>query len=176
MTTTSLETSSRECVFKTLRLQHDLTLVDLGNRVGVSKQALIRLEQGTFPKPLEPVLDFWVDNYGYSYLQILDAYDGYRTVQRQSHPRLFGPLSVVTTKSAPHPFRQIRASFGLTECAKLLCVPQATLQHFEKKWRTQQSVPKELRSALHDNGYLNSELVYFCEAYNFWRNRQLGRE
>ena len=178
MTTTPLYPATSECVFKTLRLDNSLTLAQLANNVGMSTQALIRLEQGTFPRPLEPVIDFWVNNYGYSHLQILDAYDGYRSSQRTLRPRLFGDRVINDPHIATlarHPFRVLRGEFGLTEVAKLLCVPQATLQHFEKKWRTQQSVPRELIAALLENGYRAGEIRTFAETYTLWRNRQLGR-
>lgn len=177
MTTTPLSPTVSECVFKTLRLQEQMTLESLAKQVGVTKHALIRLEQGTFSRPLEPVIDYWEQIHGYSHMQIRDAYDGFRTSKRKERPRIFGPL-LTFTMTPIHPLRQLRSfsGLGLTETAKQLCVPQATLQHFEKKWKTQQSVPKELINALAENGYFVNELRVFNHNYTLWRNHQLGRD
>ncbi len=166
-------TTVDECIFKTLRLQHNYTLEALAKELRVSKLVLIRLEQGTFSRPITVVMDHWVDNYGVNYKSILDAYDSYRSNQRTSNPRCCGDLRADPSNDV-HPLRQLRND-GPTALSKLLCVPQATLQYFEKKWKRQQSVPKELIAALLENGYKGSEIRHFQETYVIWRNRKLGR-
>jgi hypothetical protein len=61
-----------------------------------------------------------------------------------------------------------------SEVAKYLCVPQATIQHFERKWKTQQTVPKELNAALHAIGYTYSEINQFNDNYESWRRAALN--
>lgn len=158
-------------VFKQLRQSLDLSHEQLGLRMLLTKQALIRLEQGTFATPLPTALDWWVSNHGYSHLQLTDAYEGYQEAQRLRHHRLFSDLNASSAKGAKHPLRQLRDASDLTtsELSKSLCLPQATLNHFERKWRTQKTVPKCFTSVLRQTGYTNNEVFAFCRAYEIWR-------
>jgi transcriptional regulator with XRE-family HTH domain len=175
-------TSNEEAVnpFRALRQEHNLTLDALGRLARVSKQALIRLEQGTFVEPLPAVLDYWTKYHGYSELILLDEYEGFRKDVRKSNWRMFGPALEQLYSDArdveKHPFTFLRGELSITELAKRLCIPQSTLQHFEAKWITQQSVPKELISALYDIGYVPNQVDRFCRGYILWRHRMLGKE
>lgn len=156
-------------LFKSLRQNLDLSHEQLGRLMLLSKQALIRLEQGTFERPLPTAVDWWVNNHGISELQLVDAYEGFQEAVRARHTRLLGPLVSVTCVGSPHPLRQVRKEYSLSEVSKMLCLPQATLQYFEKKWRIQKSVPKALTRVLRETGYYHSEVATFVSDYAEWR-------
>jgi DNA-binding XRE family transcriptional regulator len=165
-------------VFTEMRQALNLSHVELAKRIHISKQALIRLEQGTFNQPLPTVVDYYVKYHGYNELTILDAYEHYRYQTRRRYTGLFGPHLSFDINSSQHPFRQLRDSIqppvNPSEVAKYLCVPQATIQHFERKWKTQQTVPKELNAALHAIGYTYSEINQFNDNYESWRRAALN--
>lgn len=154
-------------------LSHDA----LSRKIHVSKQALIRLEQGTFNVPLPSVVDFYVAR-GESELRMRDAYEDYQNRMRERHEYLFGDHLEIDLNVDDHPFRQLRYGsnppLNPTEVSKSLCIPQATIEHFEKKWRTQKSVPKALVDCLKQIGYTWEQVESFRVAYTIWRVRQLG--
>jgi transcriptional regulator with XRE-family HTH domain len=158
------------------RLRGNLTLEALANRIGVSKQALIRLEQGTFNEPLPNVLSFWVTERGYSELSLTDEYTEYQRLVRARHWHYFGPILHAEFNVETHPFRQLRHNVKVnpSEVAKALCIPQGTLNHFEKKWRTQQTVPKLLVDVLQIIGYPYEDVLLFCSTYKIWRQNNLN--
>jgi hypothetical protein len=182
--------------FKQLRLDHGFTHSELCSQVYISKQAIIRLEQGTYTNPLPTVLTWWGEHHCASSkcpsnqsdikpgqpigeLYLRDAYAEFQQNQRARYFRIFGVSLVFNDNELRrihderyHPFRILRerANFSLTEVARSLCLPQATLEHFEKKFRTQQCVPKALRSVLREIGYATNELNEFEDEYMQFRN------
>lgn len=166
--------------FSDLRAQTGLSHVDLGKRMGVSKQALIRLEQGTFDLPLPNVLQYWVDQ-GYSELALVDQYEDFQAFTRQSNRQLFGPTLLVNISYQQHPFEQLRlgistpvGALNKTQVAKRLCLPQSTLQRWETDWRRQKSIPRNLQIVLMQTGYTKDQVKYFSHAYKTWRELQLA--
>lgn len=183
-------------VFKELRTQHGWTHNELCQKIYISKQALIRLEQGTYTNPLPSVLTWWAEHtcrasncpsnqsdlfpgQPLGELFIRDAYSDFQQNQRSRYDHVFGTSLVFNDaeyarihEQRYHPFRVLRERcyFSLTEVARSLCLPQATLEHFEKKYRTQQSVPKELRNALRDIGYPTDDRNYFADQYMQFRS------
>lgn len=164
-------------VFKQLRQDREWSHDQLARRILISKQALIRLEQGTWAQPLPTVVDYWVKNHGVNELMILDAYEFFRSQMRVRYRKLFGDQLVIMTAADLHPFRQLRDPCNLnpSEIAKMLCIPQATIQYFERKWKQQKTVPKELSKALHDIGYTNAQISRFESDYTDWRRSMLGK-
>lgn len=161
--------------FRTLRAENNLTIKDLCQRTYVSKQAVIRLEQGTFNEPLPSVLDWFVKSYGLSELELCDRYAEYQNEVRKRHHHLFGPDLRVPNDTV-HPFRYLRdkINFSITEVSKALCVPQSALDRFEKKWRVQKTVPRTLTTALYGAGYSGHDLAIFQRQYEVFRNRSKG--
>lgn len=166
---------SPENIFKALRLNADLSLDALSGRCFVSKQALIRLEQGCFSDPLPSVVDYYTRQ-GHSELQLRDAYLQFQELMRKRHHLLFGP-SLEVNIDGEHPLRQLRDNidYNPTELAKAICMPQSTILHFERKWRTQQSVPKQLLNALSQCGYQVKQLNEFANTYEVWRQLNLSK-
>lgn len=154
-------------------LSHDA----LARQCLVTKQALIRLEQGTFTTPLPNVVDFYVAR-GESELRMRDAYEEFQDKMRERHYKILGEDLHVDLDSDTHVLRQLRLRcdpiINPTELAKALCIPQATVEHFEKKWKTQKSVPKVLVEVLQQIGYTWKEVEEFRVAYTVWRVRQNG--
>lgn len=168
--------------FTRLRNSLELSHEELARQMYTSKQSLIRLEQGCYDKPLPVAVDWWVNYGAVTELQITDAYEEFQQLTRTRHHQYFGPELQIdyTSVIADHPLRQLCNSHpyfpvNVTEVAKSLCLPQATLQHWQKKWRTQQSVPRTFQSVLMEIGYSKYQVKDFNEAYYNWRQTQLSR-
>ena len=174
-------------IFTSLRESIGLSHAELGYKMFTTKQSLIRLEQGLFESPLPAALDFWVDNYtGVTYSSLVDQYENYQDLMRKRHHHFFNVPVVPYAYELkgrvgdPHPLKQLRqrcyggTGASVTEVAKALCVNQATLQYWEKRWRSQKSVPKSFNGALLSIGYNHNDLVLMNSWYNDWR-RANGR-
>jgi len=174
-----LANTSREPVnpFRALRLREGFTVQAFADKCGVSKQALIRLEQGTYNEPLPSVLDYVVDQYCLSHLGLCSDYAEYQDKQRQRYTRLFGDFPSVWSTST-HPLRQLRMAVGLnpTEVSKALCFPQATLVHWEQHTKLQQSVPTRFVEILRQVGYTKPEVLSLVSAYNDYRRGLLDND
>lgn len=162
--------------FRSLRLMEDETLNSLAQKIGVSKQALIRLEQGTYSDPLPAVLNFYSQNYHRSEHELCVAYAAYQQDKRSNHERYFGDIRpllqvevTVENLSQSHPLRLLRGSRSLTQIAKDLCIPQATLTYFERNVVQQKSVPKILCQVLREIGHYSSEVQALVVAYEHYR-------
>lgn len=175
--------------FRWLRLNANLTLQELCDLTGISKQACIRLEQGTYAEPIERVMNFWIDsgsryNQDTDYVELMDRYEKYQRVIRRRHSLIFGPmpmLHVFRRSLDQHPLTTLRSlwtnpetlevmgTMSVTECAKLLCIPQSVLDHFNNKIVRQGSVPKPFINALKDNGYHALDIRTFEQAYTEYR-------
>jgi transcriptional regulator with XRE-family HTH domain len=189
--------------FKWYRLNANLTLQDLAGHTGCSKQALIRLEQGTFTEPIDRVLNFWLEhgsrylpestdgssNGTVTYPEMMQRYEKYQEVIRKRHALIFGPMPLLAEfrrNVDKHPFALLRSlwthpetkqclgTMNVTECSKLLCLPQSVLDYFDSKINRQGSVPKPLVLALRQNGYSQNEVAIFEQAYFDHRNWKLN--
>lgn len=159
---------------KTLRENEQLTLDELSRRMGISKHALIRLEQGTYESILPAALAYYVTNFTDSELTLVEQYEEYQRLMRNRNHLYFGlDLEII---GAYHPFRELRHRIDVTptEVAKALCIPQATIVHFEKHVKQQQSVPKCIANVLHEIGYKHEQIMGFVEAYSMFRSKALG--
>lgn len=172
----------------------DLTLVEAASATGVSKQALIRLEQGVPDKPIGPVTSYYVGSLyrheGYDYLDFINGYEQYQVSQRQRNYKLFGDRIPLGTsfRYDVHTLTQLLAmwcfpvgnavggSLNPTECAKLLCINQSILDHWVNKPHRQQSVPTAFMEALRTNGYRQVDLQQVIDAYEIHRAYLTGGE
>ncbi len=174
--------SRPENPFTTLRKRMEWSHETLARNMFASRQALIRLEQGCFESPLPVAVEYWVknaDRFGLGFVtegRLTGDYEEFQSLIRQRHHKFFGQsLEVHTVANAPHPLRQLPLlcyggmGASVTEVAKALCVNQSTLQHWEKKWRTQQSVPRAFLEVLVAIGYSTDEVRTFQGAYTEWR-------
>lgn len=166
--------------FKRLRTEANLTQQGLAQVAMVSKQLIIRTEQGCFAGPPPVLIEFFTHHYGITSVELEEEYEDFQRAVRDANPRLLGiyPSSPSLKgksggiESRAHPFNKWRSMAGLnvTQVSKGLCVSQATLHRFESKPMLQQSVPGTLLSALLDNGYTNEELLKFQSDYEYFRN------
>lgn len=155
-----------------VRLQESLGLQEMADLIGISKQALIRLEQGTYDTILPVVLEYYRDNFHLSELALMDGYESFQEKQRARHFHYFGPTLVPEALNIrEHPLRILRRLINVTptEVAKDLCLPHATLTYFERKAKQQKSVPKSLINVLHEIGYSTSQINEFHRAYDKYR-------
>jgi transcriptional regulator with XRE-family HTH domain len=165
------------------------TLESLCNAMGISKQALIRTEQGTYVEPPQAIIEYYAEEEGADYVTLGRLYKEFQRDVRKRHYRIFGDLNERDFFSEGlHPFTVLRRNWtdpisgvpyagemNVTECAKLLCVPQGTLSYFQNKLTHQASVPDVLISALKDNGYTGDELDTLVYEYYAYRERKMGR-
>lgn len=185
---------------KRLRVNAGLSLEGLGSLVGLSKQTLIRAEQGLFDEVPMKLLDYWQDQ-DVNLLSLTNSYEYFQLTVRSRHHRIFGNRFNLgfhlpdhqderngterterngSTLSFLHPMQQLFQSWvagapmNTTECAKLLCISQPLLSHWIRNPR-QAKVPGPLVSALIQNGYSKAEVRKLISAYAAYR-KELGYE
>jgi hypothetical protein len=159
--------------FKELREAKGWDITTLSEQSLIDRKALSRAEDGMYANPLPSLVDFWVKNGPMTYTEILANYEDFQTTQRKTHTWYFGRNLHFQITNAEHPLRQLRRrrAVELTQFCRDLCLPLDTIQFFEKKWRTYQSVPKSLQEVLNINGYTRHEITVFCNDYRTWRNK-----
>jgi DNA-binding XRE family transcriptional regulator len=160
--------------FKAIRETLDITMVNFAEHCHLTKQSLIRLEQGTFVEPLDGAMQFVVSE-GYSFLAVRDQYYGYQQDMRKRNTRMFAENFDLLWDQVHtlHPFRVLRDRFNLTYVAKSLCLSQASLEHFENRVAHQTIVPKALVAVLEEIGYRRSEILHLEKAYGIYRQYHL---
>ena len=174
------------CCFKTYRLHSGLSLQALVTATHLSKNAIVRAENGTYTNPLPSLVSFWERKLGLSESEITDAYCEFQYYQRLRHFHYFGInlQNGYNTFVNVHPFRQLRKQriayhdleiipTGLDPVSRALCIPIDTLRYWEKKFRQQQTVPKLVIGVLLRIGYTQSEVQQFCRDYGDWRRENL---
>lgn len=165
--------------FEHLRVSRGWSQNECAAKIGVDVRAIARLEHGLYTAPLPSAVSYWVNLGAINVPELLTAYEDFVYATRRDNYRHFGNLHV-NLSDGVHPWRNIRASknplpsASLTGCAKVMCVPLDTLQFWEKKWRTQKTVPKSILLALNQMGYTQIELAKFSEVYVAWRNIHLA--
>lgn len=166
--------------FKQLRVAKGLSLGDLTQYSKIDQRALSRLEAGLYTNPLPGLVQYWVARGAATEGQLLTDYEDFQYAQRKRHAWYFGPELIVDLACDIHPFRQLRSRrpslfngeplpVGLIECCEALCLPLDSIQFFEKKFRMQKSVPKNLLNALNVAGYTRQQLQNFESGYVQWR-------
>ena len=163
-----------------------MTLQELADAAGISKQALIRTEQGAFADPPSRIVDYWTIRRGVSYTTIVNGYFKFIKDTRSRHYRLFGNELPLPPNVTEHPLKFLRSHWynpidgqllghmNITELAKLLCINQSIPDYFEKHAKRQVTVPTVILTALKDNGYRNSEIDAFILSYKAYRDNLLG--
>lgn len=175
--------------FRQFRQASGLSLQGLAMQSGLSKNALVRAEQGTYKNPLPSLVSFWVNRptVTLSELEITEAYEDFQFYMRKRNFHYFGPNLTYSLRSPEHPFRQLRLQrlsrvdnkplpVGPDEVSRALCLPVDTLRYFEKKYRLQQTVPSALTSALIFIGYTRPDVRSFCQDYEYWRAERINND
>lgn len=161
--------------FRELRLRQGISQYELARRIGCSKHAILRLEQGMYYEPLPSVIDYFISHNPTTLnrLTLLQEYQDFQVSIRTLNSRLLGDLILELTACpvGTHPLTYLRESRGinLTELAKRLCISQSTAGYFEKSPIHQKTVPEQLIHALWDADYTEQETDALKEAYAGYR-------
>lgn len=163
--------------FKDIRQRANLSQYELARRAGVTKHAILRLEQGMFNDPLPTLVGYYTSTFNVSRTSLVQQYAAFQIATRENNARLLGdfPINDPDTPSLPvgvHPLTYLRerAGFNPTSLAKALCLSQSTIGYFEKRPINQHSVPEQLIHALHDADYSSQETDWLEEAYQKYRD------
>jgi DNA-binding XRE family transcriptional regulator len=161
--------------FRKFRTELGISQTEFAKRAGVSKHAILRLEQGMYDKPLPSVVEYVTSQSDLTNYSLLKDYEYFQQATRQDNELIFGAMALrlMNCPVGTHPLTYLRDLQGLnqTELAKRLCISQTVINNFESKPATQHTVPLQLLHALRDNGYKHSALVALEEWYEAYRNR-----
>lgn len=162
--------------FKRLRERQGISQYELGRRTGLTKHAVLRLEQGMYPNPLPTILDYFTSQFpNLSHVTLEREYTDFQIAMRQHNSRLLGDIieELRLTPVGTHPLTYLRESRGInpTELAKRLCIAQSVVAYFEKRSVHQHTVPQQLIEALWDADYTEAETHALEEAYTDYRER-----
>lgn len=165
--------------FRKFRAELGLTQLEFGNRCGVSKHAVLRLEQGMYDQPLPSVMELLIAN-GYDDYEVKQEYVEFQKQTRELTPRLLGHSFNMRLAGCPvgiHPLSHLRHTQGLnqTQFAKMLCISQTVVNNFETKVANQHTVPEQIINALHDNGYTGIETHMLEEWYEAHREHVINK-
>lgn len=177
--------------FKVLRETNQITLESLAKQIGITRQAIIRTEQGTYVDIPSRIQEWFASKYPVDYGTLGEEYRDFQSLTRRRHFRLFGDLeglfnlqsfNATDDERSVHPFSLLRQQWtdpitnkvyagemNVTECAKLLCIPQGTLDYFMNTISHQTAVPIVLINALREIGYSREDVDNFNEAYQQYR-------
>lgn len=165
--------------FRKLRLAEGLSQYDLAKRTGLSKHAILRLEQGCFAEPLPTVINYFTESHTRSRKPVsrsflIDAYRDFQYYTRRKNAGCLGYNLMLILPTCPvgiHPLTYLREGHGInpTALSKLLCISQSTIVYFEKRSLNQATVPQQLISALHDAEYSEEETDLLAKKYNEYR-------
>lgn len=172
---------------KQLRKEYSLTMESVALHAQVSRQTVLRTEQGTFTD-IPPKLLAWFEQ-NFPYYSVKDLPHDYLAWQ-EHHRRInygslilgiphlqFGTLVPIENlfPVGEHPFTWWRNVSGLENTViigKLYCIHLSTLSKFESSLPPS-VVPAQLTSALRSAGYPNKVLEGLSVAYQeFYRQRQ----
>lgn len=171
-----MSTSKQDNPFRALRERQGISQYELARRVGISKHAILRLEQGMYAQPLPAVVNYFLGYFPKLYSspsRLIQEYENFQIETRQYNSRLIGDIHTDLT-SLPvgtHPLTYLRENYGLnlTEFAKKLCIAQNVVFYFEKRSIHQHTVPDQLVHALWDADYTEAETDHLAEAYAGYR-------
>lgn len=163
--------------FRDLRTRQGISQYELARRVGCTKHAILRLEQGMFENPLPVVVGYFLSTENVSQGSLYSGYQSFQIATREANARFLGPINDERLADCPattHPLTWLRAQqrpeMSLTEVAKRLCISQSVVGYFEKRSVHQHTVPEQLITALHDADYTEAETDALSDAYCAYRS------
>lgn len=178
--------------FKLIRVHAGLSQQALANKVGISKHAVLRSEQGMYVEPLPSLLNYLCKHFPVGRIEVIQQYERFQVHTREASGRLLGDMESELDKwytylrSSPttlntyqlHPLVWLRTIRGYnpTSLAKAICVNQTVVNYFEKNSINQRTVPEQLTHALKDCGYNDDELASFTDCYRTYREFLLGQQ
>jgi len=147
----------------------NLTQVELARRCNVSRQTVLRTEQGVYtglPPSVGNELEASVPG-------IYDAYRSWQSAQRRAnYGKLIEPYSF---SESQHPFKRWRLDSGLNSrmgVCKDFCFHPAVITKFENTLELQEC-PDTILDSLRESGYKESTLTALQQAYKVYRNKAL---
>jgi len=155
---------------KVLRKRAGRTIDQVAARAEVSRQFVIRSEQGVYSEPPASLLGFYSSILDVSVAQVTNDYFNFQRATRQAnYGRLIEPWAFTAVGAVgEHPFTRWRLMSGISSAAgvcKLFCVHPASLNKFEKHPEQCAVVPDQLAKALLESGYKASTLADLESAY-----------
>jgi DNA-binding XRE family transcriptional regulator len=162
--------------FREIRLVKQLTIMHIADAANVTKHNVIRTEQGMSIQPPPTLLNYFVETFPVSRLEMINQYEKFQVHQRSLKPRILGNLR--SYSPGVHPFIWLRHNYGYnpTSLAKALCLNQTVVVYFESNPIKQQTVPAQIVNALKDNGYNDEELNILNENYQSYRDHLRSRQ
>jgi transcriptional regulator with XRE-family HTH domain len=161
------------------RLRHlcNLTLDQVAYQVGVSRQFIIRAEQGVYSAVPDSLLDFYGGRLEVDALAVGAEYYQFQLLTRKAnYGRLIEPWTFPDVLQ--HPFIHWRLMSGVTSSAgicKLFCVHPATINKFEKRSFLMNAIPDQLVGALLESGYHPETLDTLEQSYKRYKLEQRNR-
>jgi len=158
---------------KLLREEAGLSMETLAERSEVSKQTVLRAEQGCYDLIPPSIFNYMLSAWPYS--EIINLPTRYRDWQKEQRKQNYGELSTLITwdflSPAVHPFiywRETSNIYARIQISKLYCVHPATISRFEHSNALSSSVPEQLIDALLESGYSLATIEKLCDLYERW--------
>lgn len=170
--------------FKSIREQSGFTQQEIASRVGITKHAVLRNEQGMAVEPLPVLLNYFSTNFTVTVYELRKQYERFQITQRVNTGKLLGgdpslalhrwkQLAILNRRSIGlnHPLVFLRESNDLnpTSLSRELCLNQSVINYFENNPVHQKTVPEQLLVALKQAGYSDDELTELRDAYQLYR-------
>lgn len=163
---------------KVLRTSARLTMVDVANQAEVSRQYVIRAEQGVFASCPAILVEVLANHlHELDYVTIAAQYENWQMLRRKESYGSLSPnfdfhLHIGFDNLNPHPLTHWREHSGITariQISKLFCVHPALIFKFEEQPWLVTNPPGELMTGLRQAGYTEDMLNHFSEAYALFR-------
>jgi transcriptional regulator with XRE-family HTH domain len=154
---------------KETRERLNLTIDQVAYRASLSKQFIIKAEQGVYSDPSETLMAYYGSLTDLDVIVIQQQYYAFqRETRKANYGRLIEPWTFTLTSENDHPFISWRELSGVGSAAgicKLFCVHPAVLNKFEKRSYLLAGCPEQLTAALLESGYKPETLDALESAY-----------
>lgn len=158
-------------------LRGDLVQQRFAVRVGISRMALLRFEQGCIPDPSPKFIPFLPD--GLPWEAFVEDYHAYQVSKRQHNYGVLDTEYEFTSESFPlHPLQSwINASksTNLTQVCVALCLHLPVMHKFLMGPNHPALPPEMFLTALADAGYDAKLITDFMLTYSEWKGRKHGK-
>lgn len=147
-----------------------MTQLELADACGVSRQTILRTEQGVYTS-LPPSVGEWLVS------EVPGIYGAYHAWQRAKRKNSYGRLvEPYIYRNSDNPFRRWRIDSGILSrmgVCKEFCLHPAVVTKFENTL-DHSSVPDIILDSLRDSGYSETQLTALQTAYIEYRGKTLA--
>jgi transcriptional regulator with XRE-family HTH domain len=151
----------------------NLTIDTVASRTQLSRQFIIRAEQGVYSDAPDSLISYYAALMDLDTIEIQQRYFNFQFATRKAnYGRLIEPWAFPV--GSGHPFINWREFSGVGSTAgicKLFCVHPATMNKFEHRPHLLNSVPEQLTAALLESGYSAETLDLLEIAYSNYKIR-----